>query len=399
MRILVTLVVVLGWVTLGLWPWVDVGGGTVLRGSASTLSGMLRVATEFPLMPGTTLAVRSIAYGLVTLCAVLAGVMALLLAWRASRANPSARYLLGFLAPLPLALGVEYFLMPLEVVAFTGDWLGALASGTAFAVAVVSLPRFAFSFPSRMTDEQLRSGWEAHTQLPPRWRRWSRRDQPVSGANTTELRFVERQLNNGVFLSLLAPALVAARLSDDVYFGLLLIVSIAFSVMYSWVALDVQRRGPEGRRVTWLLGGVWLAIASWVLLGTVLFALSPFVGELGWNAYIAGLLGLGPFVALSVMLGGCGLAVLHSGDVDPGPVLRRTTVTAAAAILLLFMFGAIETVVSDVILSALRLPEGLGSVIAGGFIAIAFKPAQDIAAKHTPKWGKASETRTVDNAV
>jgi len=196
---------------------------------------------------------------------------------------------------------------------------------------------------------------------------------------------LERWLEHGYVL--LATLLVFAmgRLGG-VVFPVALVTGIGFSLIYTWVVLDIQRQGDEGGRVQILLGGVWLSMLSWALIGTVLFALGPLIGGLGWSAYIAGLLGVGPFISLIILVGSCGISVLYQGAVDPRAGIRRASLAAGVAIAVLFGFGVVETALTETLFERLGLPEGSGALVAGGVMAVLFKPIHEWIERHMPDW-------------
>ena len=68
------------------------------------------------------------------------------------------------------------------------------------------------------------------------------------------------------------------------------------------------------------------------------------------------------------------LAVFFDGAVDPGLAIKRTTIYGALAGALLFGFGVLENALEDVVLARIGLPPGSGTWLAGGTMAVAFKP-------------------------
>ena len=328
--------------------------------------------------------VRAIAYTSMVVSMLLAGVTTIALTWRAWPSE-NARRLASFLAPLPLALGIEFLLVPSGILV---GWLegAALVTGTvAFAVSVVGLPWFAFSFPAPIDDQLLGVGLAKHRHLRSRSLRWLARSSSFDNGTHRELRTLERWLEHGYVL--LATLLVFAmgRLGG-VVFPVALVTGIGFSLIYTWVVLDIQRQGDEGGRVQILLGGVWLSMLSWALIGTVLFALGPLIGGLGWSAYIAGLLGVGPFISLIILVGSCGISVLYQGAVDPRAGIRRASLAAGVAIAVLFGFGVVETALTETLFERLGLPEGSGALVAGGVMAVLFKPIHEWIERHMPDW-------------
>lgn len=93
---------------------------------------------------------------------------------------------------------------------------------------------------------------------------------------------------------------------------------------------------------------------------------------------------VGFHVALTLLLAPVGLvytagilmAVFYDGAVDPGLALRRTTLYGLLGVAVVFVFGAVETVLSDHVIQAMGLPPDAGGWIAGGTAALAVTPIQ-----------------------
>lgn len=327
-----------------------------------------------PANPSLASLVRFLAYGSIVATSIVAGSVALALTLRAE-GRSEVRRLSWFLAPLPLALGTEYFLLPQVSSAWVK--LASALAAAAFGVSIGSLVAFSYVFPDRIGDQHFRASLAAlhHVEEERRQRRtlsWFRRE--------------ERALSTGLWQTALVGVLVLLSVLPGMFFPTVLIIAIGYALLTSWQILQVQQGQPDGDRVTWLLGGILIAIVSWALIGSALFALGPLAGDIGWQIYMAGLLSIGPFVALLVLVGACALSVFYRGDVDPRVVIRRTALAAGIATVLLFGFGALENVLTDLLFGGLGLPGGVGAIVAGGTMAVVFKPVHDFVDRRLPSW-------------
>lgn len=369
--------VLTGWGLLALVP------GLVLPTTAPRawverqfFSHALLVSTEMPVTPSMAWPLRLLAYGSIVAASVVAGCVALALMLRGSRES-GVRRLSWFLAPLPLALGIEYFLMP-QLSSMSGLMLAGSLAAAAFGVSVSSLVAFPYVFPRRIEDRVLRESLAALPHL-----KGKEGEQRFMGA---WFRREERALDIGIWQTALVTAFVLLSLLPGPLFPTFLVVGIGYSLLSSWQTLNFQRLQPEGGRVTWLLGGILMAVVSWALVGSLPFALGPLMGDVGWQIYLPCLLALGPFVALLILVGACALSVFYRGDLDARVVIRRTALAAGIATLLLFGFGAMENVLTDLLFGALGLPDGAGAIVAGGTMAVVFKPVHDFVDRRLPSW-------------
>jgi hypothetical protein len=68
------------------------------------------------------------------------------------------------------------------------------------------------------------------------------------------------------------------------------------------------------------------------------------------------------------------VVVFGAGAVDPRLAVRRTVLYSTLAIGGVFAFGVVETAVTDLLIATWGLPPGAGAVIAGGVMAVSFRP-------------------------
>ena len=134
----------------------------------------------------------------------------------------------------------------------------------------------------------------------------------------------------------------------------------------------------------WAREGVHRARLIWVRWGFLLFLGAFLVSGAGWTL---GALGLAYEWVLWFAFGGIGLiplilvgtlwiAVFYDGAIDPHLSIRQTTVYGSLAVLLLFAFNAIESLIGNILLSRIGLSEGNGVWMTGGVIALTFQPLQ-----------------------
>jgi len=153
------------------------------------------------------------------------------------------------------------------------------------------------------------------------------------------------------------------------YLAILVMVTAGVGLTFI-VANYKSATADERRRMLWLVEGI--AAGGWiVLLGTLVEMVA---GWAGWS--LDDWLLLTFPAALLAFLCGTAFAVFFRGALDPGLMLRRTTLYGLLSATLLFTFAGIENVVADVLAARLGFPPSLGSWIAGGTIALGFAPAR-----------------------
>jgi hypothetical protein len=69
------------------------------------------------------------------------------------------------------------------------------------------------------------------------------------------------------------------------------------------------------------------------------------------------------------------VVVFGAGAIDPRLAIHRTALFSILALGGVFGFGVIETAVTDYLIATAGLPQGTGAMIAGGIMAVTFKPA------------------------
>jgi len=176
-----------------------------------------------------------------------------------------------------------------------------------------------------------------------------------------------------------APLLVA---TDDAGAWVIIPVSIwlvgAPTAMWNFIVIRYATSPlPDQRRILGmalaLVPGSIVTVAPlgafvWVFAGGEDLA-SP--ETMAFRGLLASLLLLPP---LTVSLAAVVLAVFFDGAVDPGLAIKKTTIYGALAGALLFGFGALENALEDLVLARIGLPPGSGTWLAGGTMAVAFKP-------------------------
>ncbi|NJD11692.1 MAG: hypothetical protein FIB01_15070 [Gemmatimonadetes bacterium] len=140
----------------------------------------------------------------------------------------------------------------------------------------------------------------------------------------------------------------------------------------------------DRRRVLWLVAGV--SASGWMVLGSVLGGFLAVLMDLPdrvGDIFVV-LLVLAP----AVLVVGCAVAIFYAGSLDPGLVLRRSTVYGALGALGLLLFAGLEEVLSSWVALRLGLPGLVGSLLAGSLAAGVMiplrKPAERIASRVLP---------------
>jgi hypothetical protein len=121
----------------------------------------------------------------------------------------------------------------------------------------------------------------------------------------------------------------------------------------------------DRKRVLWLVAGT--SAAGWMVLGSIFgFILAVALGLPEWIP--VGLLVL-LVSAPTVLVIACAIALFYAGSVDPGLVLKRSTVYGALGALGIVLFAGLEEVLSEWVASRMGLPGMVGSLLAGSLTA------------------------------
>ena len=121
----------------------------------------------------------------------------------------------------------------------------------------------------------------------------------------------------------------------------------------------------DRKRVLWLVAGV--SAAGWMILGSVSgFFLAVVLGLPNWIP--VGLMIL-LVLAPTVLVVTCAIALFYAGSVDPGLVLKRSTVFGALGATGILLFAGLEEVLSEWVGSRMGLPGAVGSLLAGSLAA------------------------------
>ncbi|TVQ29591.1 MAG: hypothetical protein EA370_14870 [Wenzhouxiangella sp.] len=240
---------------------------------------------------------------------------------------------------------------------------------------MMPLVAFAAMFPRRLTTEDL------IVVRKPRGR-----IRTILGAPFRWLRANLLMPYVAVMAALVAIALSAV---DDGMLPLLLILTMM------WLAASYLRTGylvadADGqRRVLWIVNG--FSVAFWVMLvgALVLFMIAFSIGlshglaaELNdepdaeflipyW--WLLGAEWLYIFAMLAI-LASIAAATLYRGALDPGLVLRRTTVYGLLGVCMAFLFAILESILSSQVALRLGMPGSTGSWLAGGVTALMIAP-------------------------
>lgn len=181
-------------------------------------------------------------------------------------------------------------------------------------------------------------------------------------------------------------ALLGAGTGVRVVADYVLLMAVAMWTQFALVAAYHTSAPEDRRRMLWvvegsLLGGV-LPILVWVLLAflpghdfTAGLVVPAELAEKGsrFRILMAGWM----MPAGLVFTAGVVMAVFYDGALDPRLALRKTTLYGLVGIALVFLFGIVETVASDLVLAPMGMDTGVGSWIAGGAAAFAFGPLQE----------------------
>lgn len=171
--------------------------------------------------------------------------------------------------------------------------------------------------------------------------------------------------------------ITADRSSDLLIIGELA-ATVACMVSYLNFRVNYGLSDPGlQRQLVWIANGAWLGLVLpfWAV---VIFLRVPIGAQLfveiedvlgAWGLIILMLSGGGALFAVFLSV-----AVFYSGALDPRLVIRTTTLYGLLGSILIFLFGAVEITISNLLTERMALPEGTGAWIAGGTIAMAFGP-------------------------
>lgn len=293
-----------------------------------------------------------------------AGGLALLLAWKASRrieARILTIFLLGLLVPgtggalrgLGLPDWVELVLV------FGVVWLGAGA-----------FVRLTAVFPYRLT------AYDVQTESSARTRR------AVAALDRWMLRPTTPWTLAAIGTALIAGGDAVGATGFEGIGGWLTLAGLAAIPFALVEGVRLLRRGyrlaeVEARRrtlwmVTGLSSGTGLLVVSLLVAPLLGIALLPLLPDF-FDVTIMVSIVLIPFAPIFV-IAGIATGMFYSGAIDPGLVIRRTTMYGALGILGTFAFAGVEQLVTSYLVSRFRLPESTGPIVAGGVVAVLISP-------------------------
>jgi hypothetical protein len=123
----------------------------------------------------------------------------------------------------------------------------------------------------------------------------------------------------------------------------------------------------DRRRVLWLVSGT--SAAGWLLLGGIsALVLIPLL-DLDVPPWLVPILAGMIVAAPAVLVATTALALFYAGAVDPGLVLKRSTVAGALGVVGILLFAGMEEALSNWVESRAGLPGMVGSVLAGAIAA------------------------------
>jgi len=155
-----------------------------------------------------------------------------------------------------------------------------------------------------------------------------------------------------------------------VYAGVLLLLTSGIGMTFI-IANFKAATQDERRKMLWIVEGI--AASIWIAyFGGFVELVGSATGLFQFEEW--GLLCVP--AALLAFIAGTAFAVFFRGAIDPGLVIRRTTLYGIVASLAIFAFAGIENLVADVLATRLGFSPKLGSWIAGGTIALGFNPVR-----------------------
>lgn len=371
---------------------------------ALTVASLVHVGVLFPRFFAIQQALPSqakpAAWGilLTVLTAVGACVLALILVAR-SWSHAGGRHLALFLAFLSSVWGSLLRFLQVEVVErevnihLVGEGLSASLGIAAFLLSVAAFIRFSSVFPVKLAPDTL---------PPPRHLIFLRRLRlgllkPSVIWGLAILLIMLRELAALAFLSLADSGGITGRVDTGTlaaaeapalfwvsFFSTAFIVAVVplagiglglRNLVSGYRVADLGNR----RRVLWLVAGV--SLAGWMVvggLGTFLLLVLTPLDAPGW---FTSLLLVLPILAPAVLVASTGIALFYSGAVDPGLVLKRSTVLGAIGAAGILLFAGLEEALSELVASKLGLPGIVGSIVAGAVAAGVMLPMRKVVGK------------------
>lgn len=157
-------------------------------------------------------------------------------------------------------------------------------------------------------------------------------------------------------------------------------VTTMFAVTFAHLLLRIEYSNADqaGRsKLLWIFGGM---LASWwsvVALGIAAFVAGPVLGEGGYYFYlVAEFLLLPPLATLIVVLG-FAIAVFYAGAIDPGLIIRKSSIYAFLGLSLTAAFIIVEQLVSSVLVTRAGFPGFSSEIAAAMGIALIFNPVRN----------------------
>lgn len=340
--------------------------------------------------------------------AVVAGSLALLLAWRA--AHPAAIHLAASLALAVTAVGAS----TLPVLPVPGPVLSAVAAAAA-ALALAGLTRFSALYPhpfqptepgsleAILRSERGRLPLERGTRevggvlgrRAPEWSRriasWVRqtRDRlaraaprlfrPVPGLEATRARglafLAEHAWGFGVGIAGVAILKVLASTNVlEVLALLAAVITVPVLLSATWALLRVSyATGDEAdrRKVLWIAEGFTLLIFIPGLLSYAMLAMGVF-GSADFLVLWLQLTYIGAAIGSLLLVICLAIAVFGAGALDPAKTLRSTVAYGALGMVLTLVFAGMEEVASDYLVAWVGLPGDTAVWLSTGVAALAF---------------------------
>lgn len=314
---------------------------------------------------------------------VLLTVVALVIAWGLREAEGASTLALLLLVP-GAVLGVVFFpswiRMGGQSYHYYDETLYVITALTVGAGAILMVPaalRFSVLFPRRVgIDGGAESASSASTLTRLCWREALGLRLP--------LWILSPGLLAGALLVFFDPPVIAWTLLFS-----LSALGLAAAVSLNLVSALRSASGAATRRLGWAL----------TLLVCAIVALPPtstFVLSSGARLLPDGFLGPQPSFPVTVLvinslplLGLTALAFLTifgAGAVDRRFAVKRTLLYGTLALGGVFGFGVLQTAFADRMLQIAGFSEGIGSLLASGLLAVAFKPVHDFLERWIDRW-------------
>lgn len=212
----------------------------------------------------------------------------------------------------------------------------------------------------------------------------------------------QKMVGSLIGAGLAAVLLLSIPPQRDLLFHLALLAAFCFVLVILVHGVRWLRRNyavadlADRRRLLWAVQGfraaLWLCLVSFVFAPAVIGLLErsfmagwrqaeapPGTAPIAWDPLAMTSWQMAVLEGLSVLpivliVAGLAVAVFYDGGLDPGLIIRRTSMYGVLGVALTFLFAGVENIFAAYVVSALGLPGNFAAAFAGGTVALSLGP-------------------------